>query len=455
MITEKLSYAEVPTGEAEDTPDRSPENGQAGRTEPRARPCGETTGFRPFQYSTSNLVELDQRRRFLRRRQCLTALRRHTVTGRVRAIQERKMCLQQREHVLRTGQRWMEAAEGVTAKLDRSECQAPLQSLYEQMRESFVLLDTYTERVKRFEGDLSQLEFRLSRKEAKFYKDYVELLSDDDSCSIENDEYCIVSSSDASSEEIHPLLRKYYDKAGDVNVLKDRLNELEFDHQQEMFMRDERMGLGEPISPSEQAFQELYFTERSNTIRNLSEAQAEARRLREQCLRNGMMPEDSIETDGLEAFQDPSWAMVNPLSDTGGDRTFGRIKPLELTRYGITSTCDRILQWLDVLVLPSAQRIAQEDQDLSIDSGDPVSDAGSSQTPHRCHADTEVDGSSNTSVDAINAVLGPSKRGSSLTSGLRRRHSDSERTVGPSVRPAGPPRPRVRSSLSVRTAASR
>lgn len=465
----RLASAEVLTGEAEDTPDGFPESGQAGRTESRMRPevvphseqrssdqrsCEDTIGFLPLQHSTSH-AKLDLKRAFSRRRQYLTALRRNTVTGRVRVMQERGICLRQHEHTLEAAKRWMEAAEGITGTLDRSEWQAPLQSLCEQMYESFVRLDTYTKSVTRLEEELYKLELHLSETEARFYEDYVKPLCGDDSSSTDDEEYCMISRSEASTEEIHPLLQRYYDKAGDIGVFKDRLNELEFHHQQEMFMRNERMGLGEPISPSEQTFQESYFIERSNTIRDLSEAQAETRRLREECLRNSLTPEDFHEIDGPQAPQDHSCTMVNPLSNACGDKAFDRIKPIELIFYGITSTYDRILQWLDLVAPNSAQKVAREGEGPRNDSSGRVSDASSSQRLSLCHAEAGVDKSSNTTADAKNITLDPSEPELMLRTGLRRRHSDSGSTIGQFSRLLGSSRLKARSNSSGKIVAGR
>lgn len=461
--------AEVLTGEAEDTPDGFQESGQAGRTKPRTRPevvphseqrssdqrsCEDTTGFLPFEHSTSH-TKLDQRRTFLWRRQYLTALRQDTVTGRVQVTQERGVCLRQHGHTLEAGKRWMEAAEGIMGTLDRSEWQAPLQSLYEQMYESFVRLDTYTKSVTRLEEELYQLELHVSEKEARFYEDYVKPLCGDDFYSTDDEEYCMISRSEASTEDIHPLLQRYYDKAGDIGVFKDRLSELEFHHQQEMLMRNERMGLGEPISPPEQTFQKSYFIERSNTIRDLSEAQAEARRLREECLRNSLTPEDFHDTDGPEAPQDHSGAMVNPLSNACGDKAFDRIKPIELIFYGITSTYDRILQWLDLVAPNSVQKVALKGEGPRNDSSGRDSDADSSQRLSLSHAEAGVDKSSNTTADAENITLDPSEPELMLRTGLRRRHSDSGSIIGQTPKLLGSSRLKARSNSSGKIVAGR
>lgn len=94
------------------------------------------------------------------------------------------------------------------------------------------------------------------------------------------------------SDALPPLLSQYFDTAGDITLLQEKLMETEYEHLREKATREHREDQGKIFEVSDEAFKEEYM----ETCRSINEqliiAIETAQRLKEQCLMDGMDPDE-------------------------------------------------------------------------------------------------------------------------------------------------------------------
>jgi hypothetical protein len=106
----------------------------------------------------------------------------------------------------------------------------------------------------------------------------------------------LYSGSDAS-QEFHPLVAKYLSRVGDVEILKERLDE----HLEERYILEEekelRQGLGHDLAEPAQKWLDSYSNTETLLMNQLEEAELEVANLRANCFSRGLVDEEGNPTD--------------------------------------------------------------------------------------------------------------------------------------------------------------
>ena len=97
-----------------------------------------------------------------------------------------------------------------------------------------------------------------------------------------------LSSRPKSRSNTPSLVAEYFDKAGDVGIQRERLEELDFSHMEGLQERDFVKERGDQLEVSDEQFVENYNARREEIQQDLEVAQAEAERLRARCTREGL-----------------------------------------------------------------------------------------------------------------------------------------------------------------------
>jgi len=103
-----------------------------------------------------------------------------------------------------------------------------------------------------------------------------------------------LDSRQTNSEDILSLLLEYNDKAGDVGIKWDRLQDLDAEHHKHIALRERNITEYRHIVRSEQDSISQYLEERAKIVRRLLQAKADARGLR----RQRQMLDYSIQDEG-------------------------------------------------------------------------------------------------------------------------------------------------------------
>jgi hypothetical protein len=106
----------------------------------------------------------------------------------------------------------------------------------------------------------------------------------------------LYSGSDAS-QEFHPLVTKYLSRVGDVEILKERLDE----HLEERYILEDekavRQGLGYDLAEPAQKWLDNYSITETLLMNQLEEAELEAANLRQNCFSRGLVDQEGNPTD--------------------------------------------------------------------------------------------------------------------------------------------------------------
>ena len=90
------------------------------------------------------------------------------------------------------------------------------------------------------------------------------------------------------SLELHPMLRHYYDKAGDVQVMRERLLEIVDIHNEEKGRREFLGDQDESLDLTDEEFEKLYAVDLEDAEQNLSNAVEACRAAEQACLEEGI-----------------------------------------------------------------------------------------------------------------------------------------------------------------------
>ncbi|QDS69399.1 hypothetical protein FKW77_004771 [Venturia effusa] len=104
------------------------------------------------------------------------------------------------------------------------------------------------------------------------------------------------STSSKSTTHTHPRARKYYDRAGDVKNLRDKIHNLHVEHQQDLILRQARRDSGHATKLPERLFHERFYTKLTSILEELESAKKDAILLKLACERQGIVLEEEAET---------------------------------------------------------------------------------------------------------------------------------------------------------------
>ncbi|PVH78965.1 hypothetical protein DL98DRAFT_533328 [Cadophora sp. DSE1049] len=179
------------------------------------------------------------------------------------------------------------------------------------------------------ESNLTVLEFELDRLEGKFYdrssRHRTSLTANYDSTH-RSTMLPSSSSSDNGSEEareFHPLVSKYLSKLGDVDIYRERLDELLEERYILEEEKEKRARVGLRLSDENEQWLADYSKVEAGLIEQFESAQKEAEKLKQECLSQNLVDEDGEPTN--QEYQE-RLAFVEELKDAGKDEASEYVK---------------------------------------------------------------------------------------------------------------------------------
>jgi hypothetical protein len=282
------------------------------------------------------------------------------LTLRAEFRNEQSLLAQLREFDTHTRQSVVEA---LAIAFDRGTFADNLEIIKELQEKSLVAHTNLT----RAEKSYNKLRFRLSGLEYHFGKKEEKLnsliskhkLDDDDDGELFDSQIPITTMDDldsanqSESEYMPSLLAVYYDKAGDVGIEWERLQELDSEHRKNSILRDRGVVEGRGPIPSEQDFTSKYLDERAMIVRRYLQAKADARDLRRQCEEREYSIQDEGSNRDLNDYDISIGATdlergkyTDPEAVSGNDRL------LQIFLLGEVNRSQRMDAWLKGSVHP-------------------------------------------------------------------------------------------------------
>ncbi|KAJ9625888.1 hypothetical protein H2203_004654 [Taxawa tesnikishii (nom. ined.)] len=170
-----------------------------------------------------------------------------------------------------------------------------LKSLHQQLQDDQNALRAQSEANASLENALSNQEYRLAEKEAVLFTSLEKLLVRIPQSHIPGLDFDVASlpqsRSEAPSTSVPSILEEYYDKAGDVSVMKQRLDEADAEYEEEYARRQFRREHELPIEPSDEEFDRGHSSERTALVENLRLAEEAAEQSRQACIAAGHDPD--------------------------------------------------------------------------------------------------------------------------------------------------------------------
>lgn len=192
-----------------------------------------------------------------------------------------------------------------------------------------------------------------------------------------------------SSVDQHPLLQHYFDKAGNVSVLRERLGDLEMEFEEARANRQFQREHDLPLEVADEEFEGFYLHRRTQAAEALAEAIRVAELAKQVCLIEGLDPDGFKPTKAEECTPPPSGMdershssatpssgranLANPVETTGpptslslGNQPFpqGNIVPPPMN--------DRVQTWIENVEDPwDHQSVGRTRRALSISSRSP------------------------------------------------------------------------------------
>ena len=302
------------------------------------------------------------------RRSCFSAQRRVArLRGRVLAlraqlIDQRSKCLIMRRYSQEVQGKFMSMLDPAVEKGNLEHAQPELAQTYQEIRESNAELNQQESQTRDLEDRLCVLEYRLGKLEDRLYQDWEIDLEDyetDYGYTETSSEGITVTSSNGTTHDNTPLcLQELYSRMGDLKILQDRLEDFEFELQQELRNREALLGQGEAVLPEEE-FLESYRPEENQIRAELVRAETDVQDLRELCLREGINPDDENFLSNSEVHSEPFTVPPEIEGPTVQQyplcpiRLYGNSPPAGHIFSGILTTRDRINTWLKEILYRS------------------------------------------------------------------------------------------------------
>ncbi|KAF2453992.1 hypothetical protein BDY21DRAFT_116606 [Lineolata rhizophorae] len=234
----------------------------------------------------------------------LVACRANILSRRDTVLKERLRLMQQRDHYERQRDAFETVQEKLMSVLDIAEHGAnndAVSNLHRRLLEESAELTIQSDNLKGIEKDLGKSEFDLGQAEQDLFV-YLDQHFGPTSVFAANDHLQgttfngeiarpLPSNTSSDSSGRPKLLSRYYDKAGDVEVIIDRLRDLDFEYEQDQDARSRKRNREEPVFPAEPEFLRRYYRERNKLMDDLAKAKRDALRLREDCVRLDLLPE--------------------------------------------------------------------------------------------------------------------------------------------------------------------
>jgi hypothetical protein len=249
-------------------------------------------------------------RDILRIQKHLRRRRTELLTLRAHFRNEQSLLAQIREFDTNTRQSVVDA---LSIAVDRGSLADDLEMIKTLQQKSLIAHDNLNKAEKSYNKlrfRLSGLEYHFGKKEEKLNSLISQHQLDDDDDDIDDGPLesnvliatldDVDSANQSESDYMPSLLAEYYDKAGDVGIEWERLQELDAEYRKNTILRERGVAEGRGSMPPEQEVISKYLDERAKIVRRYLQAKADARGLRRQCEER----EYSIQDDGSNRDMD-------------------------------------------------------------------------------------------------------------------------------------------------------
>lgn len=260
----------------------------------------------------------------------------------------------QRQYTEKAQNRFMKASRAFMASIDdgssRSENQKALKKNWQLLQQSSDLFKSRGKRLRSAQHELQEWENTLLLKEEELYEDYLKKflgamssVSSEETETQNTSDFEAVSAKSDSSDTMEPIVQQYYDRIGDVNILRERMYNFEGDHRRLTLMREAQRKEGLPIDPPEKEFYEIYFQEREYLARQYTSTKEDMYRLRSDCYIHGF----HVEAPNLPPFLDQSYRIERSAAKKYSAPPFeGRFNPDVYLLFGHLDNKVRVARWI-------------------------------------------------------------------------------------------------------------
>jgi hypothetical protein len=280
----------------------------------------------------------------------LVELREKDITKRINLKNGMRDIEFQWQHATKAQEGFMTAcANMMSAFTNQTTDKAQLQSLHETWKQLQNLSGHIQSREMGFGmalNDLFQLENRLFLREEKFYERLQGIFgtgtfsdSDEEDYFGETDDFTTALSapSSVSSATTRSVAHKYYSRVGDLNLLRERIFNVDSEHRRQKAMRDAQRVAGHRVQPPDKIFYKKFLDEKEAIVREYVLAKEKMEELMESCARQGV----EVEPPNLPPFLDQSFRDEQEHSGPGDAE---EIKPDRSLRLHRNSTGHRRIQ---------------------------------------------------------------------------------------------------------------
>ncbi|KAI6822656.1 hypothetical protein KC332_g8372 [Hortaea werneckii] len=190
--------------------------------------------------------------------------------------------------------KFVEAAKKMLIEVPLSPSLELLSQLLEQVQGDIKVVTDQIESSTAAEGELGNKQFRLRRREQKFaaaVQETLRTLSDQGVHTRRNSE--ITSPNDTpqvdAPSSVHPLLERYYASVADLEVLQERLADLQSEFEEEKIGRQLRQDQGQSPEDPDEEFEAAYAKQIQEVRSALTEAENGLAHLEEECVHEGLL----------------------------------------------------------------------------------------------------------------------------------------------------------------------
>lgn len=221
----------------------------------------------------------------------LQTLRDDVLHLRTEFAQERRRYLDARWHAQNSQTTWLRRLQVASLDHDTSETRAVLASFVSQGKQDDEMLQQQGLAVDHVEQRLNRLEAKQSEVEATFVLALQELSIGEHQTLSPSANFTSTKGfthSSLTSPELDPLLQRYWDRVGDVELHGQHLVEVDVAHQEAMAQRTFDQDHDRPHSQSSGEFEKEFQQIREDIVARIDAAILDAEQLRQACIKNGL-----------------------------------------------------------------------------------------------------------------------------------------------------------------------
>ena len=221
----------------------------------------------------------------------LWELRRQALEARSHSAERRSELDEQRSAVRVADEKFMNCLrEQGNEKFSAALCEEAFQELQAARNKYGPMEDDLRE----LEEDLSKLEFKIQKREARKYGSSQDDISgsgnDDDSANeLETSSDSESNSSTLEDENVyHPLEREFLSRVGDLDLSYEAMRELVTDRRQILLDKAQRERVGMTLGPDDEATLSEYGERTAKVLQEIKETVADAKLLKKKCIDKGL-----------------------------------------------------------------------------------------------------------------------------------------------------------------------